>query len=282
MMAAAPEPVARSADFGSGLTVVGAGSFLAGTLEDAVPGGRFVSARDANLSALLRDSDTVVNFAFDRRLYVDSYSADLDLDLRIASALGPAVRRYVMLSSRAVYAPEVSWPCREDRLGGPVSPYGENKRRSEAAVRSLLGSRLLCLRVSNVLGFEYGLGRRSFMAAAMTALRETGTVVFDHDLSVRKDFLTYPSFRRGIRAFLASERTGTFNLGAGFGIAVRDVVESLIDGYGCGAVKVTNSANRAGQFYLSMDQSSEFLGCLCGRDEILRYVFYLGVKLRDA
>jgi hypothetical protein len=85
---------------------------------------------DENDLSAFRNADTLVNFSFAPELHRDPCSAALDVDRRIAAAIGRD-SHYVMISSRRVYAAGSQWNAREDQPAHGIDTYGANKVRVE-------------------------------------------------------------------------------------------------------------------------------------------------------
>lgn len=231
------------------IAVVGAGSFIAGALRARpdTADWRFVGhAAALSDEAWLDGVDTVLNCAFDPRLRAGPYDPALDVDRRLAQRLAshPAVR-YVMTGSRLAYGP--AGPAArlvESAEPRPDRPYGIAKLAAERAVRDRLGDRATVLRIGNVFGLETGPGRASFFGVALRTLRESARIVLDVSPFVERDFIPVEDLAERLVAIAGAPRPGVFNLGSGTPIAIGRIALWLIEGYGAGALCVTDPHER--------------------------------------
>jgi nucleoside-diphosphate-sugar epimerase len=184
---------------------------------------------------VLSDSDIVINATFDPALYTSDYLKSLDRDHVAGKSVEESGARYVMLSSRAVYAARLEPPLSESEALEPASIYGRNKKTIEASLREELGDRLLVLRLSNVFGDE-PLGRRTFVSTAMTSLMSTGLIELDIAGATRKDFVPLSFVLSAIDVLLRDHQGGVFNIGSGSALPVGTVAEALVRGLGRGSV----------------------------------------------
>jgi UDP-glucose-4-epimerase GalE len=159
----------------------------------------------------------------------------------LARALGRAgVRRLVFSSSAAVYGDPERVPIPEDHPRRPVSPYGESKARAEDALASS-GLDVVSLRYFNAAGAARGAGigeahdPETHLVPLALAAAEGGRplVVFGEDWptpdgTCLRDYVHVEDLADAhVLALARLERGlggGTWNLGAGEGRSVREVL----------------------------------------------------------
>jgi UDP-glucose-4-epimerase GalE len=154
------------------------------------------------------------------------------------------VRRLVVSSTAAVYAPGDGRPLREDAALGPASPYGASKLAMEMMVRDFAaahGIGATILRYFNAAGADddarFGEWRREethlIPLLLRTALgRRPAFRVFGGDWptpdgSCVRDFVALPDLAEAHRRALQATQPGavrTFNVGTGRGASVLEVV----------------------------------------------------------
>ena len=128
--------------------VVGKRSFLARrflaltTVTDVVA----ISHHELARPGVFDDVECVVNFAIDSRVMHDGYAAEDGFDMMLAAKL-PAHTRFVLPSTRAVYATEDAAGATETTKATGANAYGRNKLEVEARLRERLGERLTVLRL---------------------------------------------------------------------------------------------------------------------------------------
>jgi UDP-glucose 4-epimerase len=162
------------------------------------------------------------------------------------------VRRVVLASSSAVYGNRPIQPKREDHETAPASPYAAAKLCSEIHARywaEYCGLETVSLRFFNVYGPRQD--PRSAYAAAipifLSRLQALRTVpVFGDGLQTR-DFTYVEDVVRGILAAAeVPEASGrVYNIAAGKGTTVRELIETLADLLGV-PVRIEQLPPRAG------------------------------------
>ncbi len=265
--------------------VVGKNSFLARQFlsrADAPERCLALGHREALDPLLLGRADCVVNFALDPGLRREPYDPERDYDARLGALVARGRARYVMLSSRAVYAPDAAMKAREDRLGGePASHYGRNKRLTEERLVDLLGERATLLRIGNVIGNERGLGRRTFMGQALDRLATHKEIVLDIDPRVRRDFLPVGRFVQILEAVSRDPLAGPINVGSGLPLPVGSLAGWLIEGFGEGEIRVVDDRIHD-EFFLDLTRLKGRYGFEIGEAEIAGHCRQIGAEVRHA
>lgn len=264
------------------ILVFGGGSLLARAFTGtAIPGGSVRIARHDDIDApdLMDGIDVVVNFARhpdDMRL---PHDPERDVDLRLARRMAGTQARYVMLSSRKVYAADAQQNATEDAPLSGLDVYGRNKVAAEAALRDLLpGNRLTVLRIGNVIGPERIPGRRSFMGFMLNTLADTGEIVFDMSPFVSRDFVTAEHFAAQLGRIVELGLTGTYNLSSGTGIMCGELALAVIRGHGRGQLRIIDPRH-ADAFRLDVSRLVRETGLRQTADEIISYCYNLGRAL---
>lgn len=143
------------------------------------------------------------------------------------------VKRVVFISSGGtVYGPAQSNPIAEEHPLNPICSYGVVKRAIEsylAVYRSVHGLEQVVLRVSNPYGpGQYPFGRQGVVAAVLGCLWRDEVMPLWGDGTVVRDFLYVDDLSE---AFVRAATTrdvgdGVFNIGAGAGRSIREVMSS--------------------------------------------------------
>ena len=272
-MADAPDP----------LLVVGRTSFLARHTLAALGErpARAVSHDQLDDPRLLDGVGCAVSFAKHPGIHRDGYDLERDdPDVRLARRIGERPVRFLMLSSRKVYAP-AERPLHETMPLGPTDAYGRNKLAVEQRLRALLGERLVVLRLANIFGFEIEPGRRTFAALLLRTLRENGQIRFDMSPFVKRDFL--PAERAGAIIAGLTEPLGALpsplNIGSGVGLACGLLALWVIEGYGRGELVIERPDERD-PFVLDVRRLEELTGPVIERDALREACRDLGRRLR--
>ncbi|MCZ6862426.1 MAG: NAD(P)-dependent oxidoreductase [Alphaproteobacteria bacterium] len=266
------------------ILVVGRNSFLArrfAALSEFAEDCRLVSHREAFKPLVFNDIDCVINFARHPDYSGRPYGEKRDFDVQLARKLLDANVRYVMLSSRAVYSPEVAMGADEATMAVGANTYGRNKAITENNLRKLFQDRLTVLRISNVMGNEFGAGRPTFMSLALDRLKSRQEIRLDIDPSVRRDFLPDYKLVATLDAVLREPAGGTINVGSGIPTPVGDIANWLIEGYGGGRTVVTD--NRIfDEFVLNVDRLRSIHGITTTSEEIASHCRSIGAQLRPS
>ena len=226
---------------------------------------------------------TIVNFAFNPRLYREAYAPELDVDSQIAAKIAGRPLRYILLSSRVVYGPAVKWDAREDAETVGDGIYGANRVAVERSVLERLGpERLTVLRIANTIGYELQSGRReTFMSQLLGSLRERAEIRFDMSPSTRRDFITDDFFCSALRRLVEAGAEGVFNVGCGFPVPTGNVAEWIIEGFGAGRL-VVESQDVRDEFYLNTTKLREATGLTTSPGELRERCLDIGRRLAGA
>ncbi len=269
----------------SPILLVGSHSFLASrflALSQRRGALRTASHNNVFESGNPRDARLVVNFAIHPEYRVAPYNEDIDFDLRLARSIAGHSTRYVMLSTRAVYPEERAFPASEDTPAIGFNAYGRNKAETEHALTDLLGDRLTVLRIANVMGYEAGRSRRTFMGMALDRLRETGEIQLDIAPNVRRDFIPDDRFVAALDAVIDNPAPGALNVGSGVPCQVGDIAQWLIQGFGSGKIVITSN-RQVDEFVLDVSRLNENYGVRTSREDIRAFCIELGRRLsKDA
>jgi UDP-glucose 4-epimerase len=230
---------------GGRILVAGSGSFIARALAAELPPERLALARhDALARADLLDGiATVVACLRHPGVMAEGYDLERDPELALARRLGDRPIRWLMLSSRKVYAPSER-PLREDSPLGPSDAYGRNKLALEGRLAALLGERLTILRLANIFGWEHLPGRRSFMGAMLARLARTGEVELDVSPFTPRDFLPVEACARILARLAPAPPGGVVNVGSGIALPLGRLALWVIEGFGRGRLVVTDPRER--------------------------------------
>lgn len=267
------------------LVVVGPGSFIAQHVISEAKASDIellTLERDSDLSGVLQQTDTVANFALNPAYKTQAYDEALDRDLVVARAAASASARFMMLSTRKVYAQTSAWNARETTpCDGDDSDYGRNKAETEKRILNVPGLRAAVFRLSNICGYQYrpAVPRPCFFGTMQAGLKATGTIRFDMDASTRRDFLPVESCARALISAFMRPVDGIYNLGAGFAVQCGDVAAWIIEGFGSGNL-VVETPDVRDEFYLNMDKWEAVFGCCpLRRDELRTYCVEIGRRL---
>lgn len=262
---------------GSRLLIMGRNGFLARHLMNALPPRTFLAAgHDAlDRADLVDDTRTVISCMLDPTLGRDGYDLDQDPDVRLARRIEDRPIRYLMLSSRKVYAP-CDIPLKEADPTGPLDPYGRNKLAVERRLRDLLGERLTILRLANIFGYERD--RRTFLGLLLDRLAGEGSIHYDMSPFVRRDFLPVERAAALLAKLVQDPPGGVLNLGSGIGLPVGRLALWILEGYGRGCL-VIEQPREHDAFTLDVAQLQAHVGPVIQTDQLEAACRRIGQRL---
>lgn len=270
------------------ILVTGHGSALARAFAacPARPACRFAAHGELDRPGLFDGIGTVVNFALDPAYRQSPYDERIDADLRVGRMAAERGLRYVLPSTRKVYAPDAlarpgAGGASESAPLGPTDHYGRNKLRTEEALRALLGEALTVLRIANVVGAERTPGRPVFMETMLASLAAEGRIRLDVSPFVRRDFIPADDFARALCAVLEHDLRGVWNLGSGRAVEVGRLALWVIEGFGRGELHVTNPRDHDA-FVLDVSALERIAGPLSPAGRLERLCRDLGRTLRGS
>lgn len=199
-----------------------------------------ISVLDSGLTQLCTGIDAVVHAAAQTSVADSVEKPVQDALTNIAgtvqtvrsAALG-GVRRFIYLSSAAVYANQGSPPFTEGQRLAPISPYGLSKWAGEEYVRllgSMWGHRWVILRLANVYGpRQSGAGEAGVIARWVHAISSGKPVTIHGDGGQTRDFIHVRDVSEAVVRALDTPLEGgcILNVGSGSGTAIRDLLPIL-------------------------------------------------------
>lgn len=225
-----------------GEQVLVADDLSAGSRENVSPGAEFHdrSVLEPGLTELLTGCDAVVHAA--AQTSVAAASADPEADARInitgtirtlLAAGRSGVRRVVYLSSAAIYGNASQPPIDEAQPAAPTSPYGLSKWAGEQYVRliaDMCGLEWVVLRLANVYGPRQSpRGEAGVVARWCSAVGAGEPLQLHGDGSQTRDFVYVGDVAHAVVTALDHPEAGggTFNVGTGSEIAIREILTRL-------------------------------------------------------
>jgi nucleoside-diphosphate-sugar epimerase len=143
--------------------------------------------------------------------------ANVELTARALAACGPAVRRFVYVSSMSVYGPDATMPWREDAAIRPDGFYGRTKWLGEEVCRVAREARadleVVVLRLAQVYG--PGTPRRIVLYKFIEQALASGAIRAECAADLRRDHIHVTDVVEAIALAVSSAPPGTYNVGAG-------------------------------------------------------------------
>lgn len=172
---------------------------------------------------IIKDYDYACNCSVNKNYVNNSYKEKNDIDVKIVSKIINTKLTYIFLSSRKVYKPNFN--INENEKLSPIDTYSLNKTITEKKLIKKLKSRLLILRISNVVGFKIKKNNR-----------QVNKTFFDNYLKFNKskkeikyynyykDFITIEQLSKIFSLILKKKLTGIFNVSLGEKIYLKELL----------------------------------------------------------
>ena len=174
--------------------------------------------------SLFFDNDVIINCSQDKRFFSKKYNKLYDRNYLIARLLGNKNINFVLLSSRSVYSPKFS--LKENSNLSLTNRYGINCFKSEQNCKKLI-KKLTILRISNVVGLEYGKKKRPSLMSIMINGIKKKRIVFDMNFYWYKDLIPVNILSQYIYKIITLKYFGIINVGSGFKLRVKDFIKYL-------------------------------------------------------
>ncbi len=142
------------------------------------------------------------------------------------------IHRVIFLSSGGtVYGNTTANPIPEDASLHPLSSYGIVKTAIEQYLflyEHQSGLRPLILRPSNIYGPRHGhIGVQGIISTFLAAIKKGDPLKVWGDGSIVRDYLYIDDFVSLCIKALRTQETGIFNVGAGVGFSIREIIECV-------------------------------------------------------
>ena len=175
---------------------------------------------------IISNYDYVCNCAVNKNSIKRSYKSSYDCDLKIAKKIEKIPVNYIFLSSRKVYKPKFN--INESSKIQPIDKDSKNKIITERNLIKKLKSKLLILRISNVIGLKTNKKNRrihkTFLDNYLEMVKKNDNVKF---YNLFKDFITINQLSKIFDLILKKKLNGVFNVSLGQKIYIKEIIKWL-------------------------------------------------------
>ena len=175
---------------------------------------------------IISNYDYVCNCAVNKNSIKKSYKRSYDCDLKIAKKIEKIPVNYIFLSSRKVYKPKFN--INESSKIQPIDKDSKNKIITERNLIKKLKSKLLILRISNVIGLKTNKKNRrihkTFLDNYLEMVKKNDNVKF---YNLFKDFITINQLSKIFELILKRKLNGVFNVSLGQKIYIKEIIKWL-------------------------------------------------------
>lgn len=221
---------------------------------------------------ILKNADAVINFAIAPEFSNSDICLDDVIDIRLANVLKNTTAQYIFMSSRKVYG--ISNTPIIHKETDPIVGcdfYSKNKIKTEQALYNILADNLTILRVSNIVGEPvFRENYKTFMGWICESMRTNGRLIVTQNEQAVKDFITKDFLHKNIAKIISNRLTGVYNLSAGFGIRIKDILVSYVGEQNTSFIGKDQPL--LDQFILDNSKLSKQTGFELSPDELLKYL----------
>ena len=167
--------------------------------------------------------DYVCNCSVNKNNVKNNYRKKFDFDLKIAEKIKKIDTIFIFLSSRKVYKPKQNL-IETNRLQ-PIDKDSKNKIISEKLLKRKLRSKLLILRISNVIGLKknknYRQIHKTFFDNYLDIVKKNKKIKFYNQF---KDFITIDQLSKIFFFILKKKLHGVYNVSLGQRIYIKEIL----------------------------------------------------------
>lgn len=228
---------------------------------------------------LYKSYDVVMNFCLQPKFFFSLLSEDEIIDVNIAKALKENAK-FVFMSSRTVYGSNTKLlEYKETDKTSPIDFYSQNKVNVEKILEKRLGSNLLCLRIGNILSSEKSIctNGHCFMSWLYDELMRKKKVSVTIDKLTKRDFMTKTYFNKALETLVLNDASGIYNIGAGFGITIEELLKNILDDE---YINYVQQETKSEQFVLNCDKLHQIVEPL-KKEELLNECHILRQRIKE-
>jgi dTDP-4-dehydrorhamnose reductase len=213
------------------ILIIGKKSFITSVLKNDLKNFFFIRIIDfENFMKIkkkyLINFNHIINCSLNRGYVTKRYNLKNDFDFTIAKKIKDFDINYIFLSTRKVYKPGNN--LKENSIKKPKNFYSKNKLITEKKLLSLLKTKVLILRISNLIGYS-----------KITSFRKIHNTFIDQfffnvkrgyiidNKNNYKDFLSSNQFTKIIKMLIEKKIHGIYNVSIGRKVYLCDIVKWL-------------------------------------------------------
>lgn len=183
-----------------------------------------------NNQDILRQADYIINFGIDNIFNLKKLEPYQIIDCYIADIIKDTNVHQIFISSRKIYGSSKDIKMyNENSPRLPSDIYSYNKIVAEDYLLNTLSDKCLILRVSNIIGEPiYRESYKTFIGWMCKEYVNKGKLNIDINVNSVKDFITKEFFQKSIKLCMDKNITGVYNLSAGFGITIKEILENYV------------------------------------------------------
>ena len=184
--------------------------------------------------------DIIINCTSNHKFVKNKYANKNDNDLIIAKKIINLKTKLVLLSTRKIY--KAKFNIKELDKKEPKCNYSKNKLISEVSVKKILRSRVLTLRICNIISFPNKHKRKLHNTFSDIFFEMVKKGFVYNNKRIFKDFISISKFNQIVYELIKRDSFGIFNISLGKKIYINQLI-AWLNFYNTKKIKVINPKN---------------------------------------
>ena len=173
----------------------------------------------------INNFDIIINCTSNHKFVKNKYTNKNDNDLIIAKKIMNLRTKLVMLSTRKIY--KAKFNIKELDKKEPKCNYSKNKLISEVSVKKILRSRVLTLRICNIINFPNKHKRKLHNTFSDIFFEMAKKGFIYNNKKIFKDFISISKFNQIVYELIKKDSFGIFNISLGKKIYINQLIAWL-------------------------------------------------------
>ena len=189
----------------------------------------------------INNFDIIINCTSNHKFVKTKYANKNDNDLIIAKKIINLKTKLVMLTTRKIY--KAKFNIKELDKKEPNCNYSKNKLISEVSVKKILGSRVLILRVSNIINNPNKNKRKlhNTFSDIFFEMAKKG-YIYNNNKKIYKDFISIKKFNQIVYELIKKNSFGIFNISLSKKVYIYELT-AWLNFYNTKKIKMINIKN---------------------------------------
>ena len=188
----------------------------------------------------INNFDIIINCTSNLKFIKNKYANKNDNDLIISKKIKNLNTKLVMLSTRKIY--KAKFNIQELDKKEPNCNYSKNKLISEVSVKKILKSRVLILRISNIINYPNKNNRKLHNTFCDIFFKMAKKGFIYNNKKIFKDFISINKFNQIVYELIKKDSFGIFNISLGKKIYINQLI-AWLNYYNTKKIKVINLKN---------------------------------------
>ena len=236
---------------------------------------RLISFKDFKNNKLKeKNFSHIINCSIDFNYIKKKYDERFDNDLKISKLIKGNKVKLIFLSSRKIYK---SGPnLKENSKINPKSNYSKNKLITERKLSKILNTRLVILRISNIIG-DKSKSKNLHNTFVDTFFKNAKKGLIFNNKAQYKDFISIEKFNQIVFHILKKNLNGIYNVSIGRKINTNSLV-SWLNYYNKKKCRIKNIKGDQQSFYLNNNKIMKKIGIKNSISDLKNYCLKLSKK----